>query len=99
MQNFVRVVCIKDIAESSGIQLGEMVFFLGEDRTGHCAVVNADGKVIYGWHTDNFAEIDDGVMVDEQSDIEICDKLNWNKDIKRWILPKRYVKCLINRIT
>jgi hypothetical protein len=35
---------------------GESVLFLGEIKNmrGHCTVVNRDGKVFWGYHTDDF---------------------------------------------
>lgn len=35
---------------------GKHVLFLGEisDMPGHCAVANGAGKVLWGYHTDNF---------------------------------------------
>jgi hypothetical protein len=37
---------------------GECLLFLGEIKQmpGHCAVVNRDGKIYWGFHTDSFVE-------------------------------------------
>jgi hypothetical protein len=37
----------------------QRVLFLGEilQMPGHCIVVNQNGKVIYGFHTDNFRKL------------------------------------------
>ena len=39
--------------------LGERVLFLGEiaEMPGHCVVVKRDGRVMWGYHTDNFREL------------------------------------------
>jgi hypothetical protein len=37
---------------------GEVLLYLGEiqQMPGHCIVVNNEGKVFWGYHTDNFRE-------------------------------------------
>lgn len=39
-------------------ELGERVLFLGEIKQmpGHCIVVNKAGRVLWGYHTDDFRE-------------------------------------------
>jgi hypothetical protein len=40
---------------------GEHLLFLGEiiEMIGHCVIVNRDGKVFWGYHTDNFVALTD----------------------------------------
>lgn len=41
---------------------GDMMLYLGEivGMEGHCIIVNEEGKVFWGYHTDNFIQFNEG---------------------------------------
>ena len=49
----------KTIRQTLQLKEGDPVLYLGEIRkmAGHCIVVLKSGKVIWGFHTDNFVEL------------------------------------------
>jgi hypothetical protein len=50
----------KDWEEGYPFKNGETLLYLGdiEQMSGHCAVVNKEGRVFWGYHTDNFRALD-----------------------------------------
>jgi len=51
--------CPPEIRKQYPFAVGEPVLFIGElvNMPGHCVLVRKDGKVLWGYHTDNFIEL------------------------------------------
>ena len=52
------VVAVDTTPTGLPFQRGEHLLYLGEihEMVGHCIVVKKNGKVVWGFHTDNFRE-------------------------------------------
>jgi hypothetical protein len=48
-----------EIRKQYPFAVGEALLFVGEitNMPGHCVLVRKDGKVLWGYHTDNFIEL------------------------------------------
>lgn len=49
----------KDVRDQYPFGVGEVLLFVGEltNMAGHCVLVRRDGKVLWGFHADNFVEL------------------------------------------
>jgi hypothetical protein len=51
----------KEYRDGYPFEEGELILFMGEieNMPGHCVVVKRNGKVIWGYHTDHFFEVEE----------------------------------------
>jgi len=66
INSLVKFILQEDISEeivrkyaALGLEAGKTYLFMGEiiQMQGHCIVANDDGRVIWGFHTENFVEL------------------------------------------